>query len=105
MSEKRQIQDKTTGNHFKLLKKQESRFLTVVEQFMDCLREGGACMWGRQPYTGAWSVWPGWGSDEAPSEDSSRMQFCYADKEELGKPGSWSACGAAASSPGMFQAG
>ncbi len=56
MSERGRYRTKQQEIILNCLKKQESRFLTV-EQFMDRLREEGV-MWGRQPYTGAWSVWP-----------------------------------------------
>ena len=105
MSERGRYRTKQQEIILNCLKKQESRFLTV-EQFMDRLREEGVHVGQTTIYRGLERLAEDGEVMKLPSEDGSRIRYCYADKEELGKPGKLVClrCGRV-HPPGMFQAG
>lgn len=86
MSERGRYRTKQQEIILNCLKKQESRFLTV-EQFMDRLREEGVHVGQTTIYRGLERLAEDGEVMKLPSEDGSRIRYCYADKEELGKPG------------------
>ena len=85
MSERGRYRTKQQEIILNCLKKQESRFLTV-EQFMDRLREEGVHVGQTTIYRGLERLAEDGEVMKLPSEDGSRIRYCYADKEELGKP-------------------
>lgn len=68
------------------LKKQRSRFLTV-DQFMDCLQEEGVQVGQTTVYRVLERLAEEGEVMKLPTEDGSKIRYCYADKEELNKPG------------------
>lgn len=68
------------------LKRQRSRFLTV-DQFMDCLQEEGVQVGQTTIYRVLERLAEEGGVMKLPTEDGSKIRYCYADKEELNKPG------------------
>ena len=68
------------------LKKQKSRFLTV-DQFMDCLRKEGVQVGQTTVYRVLERLAEDGEIMKLPMEDGSKIRYCYADKDELNKPG------------------
>lgn len=68
------------------LMKQKSRFLTV-DQFMECLHEEGVRIGQTTVYRFLERLVCEREAMRLPIEDGSRRQYCYVDKEALGKPG------------------
>ncbi len=68
------------------LKNQRSRFRTV-DQFMDCLQEEGVQVGQTTVYRVLERLAEEGKVMKLPTEDGYKIRYCYADKEELNKPG------------------